>query len=51
MARLRPGSALGAAADLQWLLALQAFSLAFTAVRLWILARDAGLAPGVRWTV
>ena len=36
---------------LQWLLALQAFSLAFTAVPLWILARDAGLAPGVRWTV
>jgi len=36
---------------LQWLLALQALSLAFTAVPLWILARDAGLAPGLRWTV
>jgi len=37
--------------SLQWLLALQALSLAFTAVPLWILARDAGLAPGLRWTV
>jgi len=37
--------------SLQWLLALQAFSLAFTAVPLWILARDAGLPQGLRWTV
>ena len=35
----------------QWLLALQALSLAFTAVPLWILARDAGLPQGLRWTV
>jgi len=37
--------------SLQWLLALQAASLAFTAVPLWILARDAGLPPRLRWTV
>ena len=37
--------------SLQWLLALQAFSLAFTAVPLWLLARDAGLPQGLRWTV
>jgi uncharacterized membrane protein len=36
---------------LQWLLALQSLSLAFTAVPLWILARDAGLPQGLRWTV
>lgn len=35
----------------QWLLGLQALSLAFTAVPLWILARDAGLSQGLRWTV
>jgi uncharacterized membrane protein len=37
--------------SLQWLLALQALSLAFTAVPLWILAQDAGLPPRLRWTV
>ncbi|MEY4805863.1 MAG: hypothetical protein RLZZ206_252 [Cyanobacteriota bacterium] len=36
---------------LQWLLALQSFSLTFTAVPLWILARDAGLPQKLRWTV
>ena len=36
---------------LQWLLALQALSLAFTVVPLWILARDAGLPQRLRWTV
>jgi hypothetical protein len=51
LARLCPGSALCAAADLQWLLALQACSLTFTAVPLWNLARDAGLPQKLRWTV
>jgi len=37
--------------SLQWLLALQAASVAFTAVPLWILAREAGLPPRLRWTV
>lgn len=36
---------------LQWLLALQALSLAFTAAPLWILARDASLPPRLCWTV
>ena len=40
-----------AADRVQWLLGLQALSLALTAVPLWILARDAGLSQGLRWTV
>ncbi|MEI6617214.1 MAG: DUF2079 domain-containing protein [Cyanobium sp. ELA507] len=36
--------------SVQWLFALQAFSLAFTAVPLWILARDEGLPAKLRWT-
>jgi uncharacterized membrane protein len=36
--------------SVQWLFALQALSLAFTAVPLWILARDLGLPAKLRWT-
>ena len=37
--------------SLQWLLASQALALAFTAVPLWALARQAGLSPARCWSI